>query len=286
MKWLVVGLSFLGVGLVPAAYAGVTWGAARDYARRGDDQFRFAHYDLAIANYSQAIKIEPDAPGPYYARAHAEQILGRNQAALSDLDAVIHLNPRFSGAYNDRGGIKEMSGDLDGAIADFTEAINLDPRSHKEYCNRGLMKYAKGDLSGATDDFRRASELEPTNPYPEIFLWLVRNRQAQTAEADRQLSAYLDKHIERSADHWGAKVCSFLTGKLSEPEFLGGTGSYFAYREQGHQCEAWYYVGMKRLLAGDKTGAATSFEKSIATNSRSFQEYFLATFELKRMGKG
>ncbi|HEX4202062.1 MAG TPA: hypothetical protein VHY59_11125, partial [Chthoniobacterales bacterium] len=111
-------------------------------------------------------------------------------------------------------------------------------------------------------------------------------RQGQTAEADRQLSAFLDKHIERSADHWGSKVGSFLISKLSEPEFLAGTGSYFAHRAHGHECEAWYYVGMKHLLAGDKAGAASSFEKSLATNSRISQEYFLATFELKRMGKG
>ena len=285
MKWLVVGLSFLGIGLVSSTYAGVTLGAALDYARRGDDQFRFAHYELAIENYSQAIKIEPNAPRFYYARARAEEMLGQDQAALADLDATIHLSPRFSGAYNSRAAIKQRTGDLDGSLADFTLAIALYPRSYKLYCNRGVTKYQKGDLSGAFDDFRQASQLEPTDAYPEIFLWLVQIRQGQGAEADKQLSAFLDKHIERSTDHWGSKICSFLTGRLSETEFVGGTGSYFAYREQGHQCEAWYYVGTKRLLAGDKTGAVDAFEKSIATKSRNFQEYLLARFELKRMGK-
>lgn len=272
--------------LAPTAYAGANLGAARDYARQGDDQYRFAHYEMAIADYSQAIKIEPNTPRFYYARAIAERMLGQDHAAATDLDTVIHLNPRFSGAYNARGGVKERTGDFDGAIADFTAAINLYPRSFKEYCNRGLMKYAKGDFSGAIDDFRRANELEPTDPYPEIFLWLVHARQGQVVEADRQLLAFADKHIERSADHWGSKVCTFLTGKLSETEFLGGTGSYFAYRENGHQCEAWYYVGLKHLLSGDKAGAGNAFEKSIATNSRNFQEYFLATLELKQIQKG
>lgn len=44
-------------------------------------------------------------------------------------------------------------------------------------------------------------------------------------------------------------------------------------------------MGIKRLLAADKKGAADAFEKSLATNSPRFQEY-LAEFELKQIGKG
>lgn len=43
-------------------HASVSLGAALDYAKRGDDQFRFAHYQAAIDDYTQAIKIEPSAP--------------------------------------------------------------------------------------------------------------------------------------------------------------------------------------------------------------------------------
>jgi lipoprotein NlpI len=286
VKWLVIGLSLFGVVLVPMGYAEEIWFAAREYARRGDDQFRFAHYDLAIADYSQAIKMESKVPRYYYARAIAENMSGQSRAALMDLNTVIQLNTRFAEAYNARGGIKEGAGDLDGALSDFTQAINLFPRGFRERCNRGLVEYQKGDFSGASDDFHRANELEPTDPYPEIFLWLVRTREGQTAEADQQLSAFLDKHIEKSADHWGAKVCSFLIGRLPESEFVGGTASYFAHREHGHQCEACYYVGIRHLLAGDKAGAVNSFQKSVGMNSRGSQEYLLATFELKRLGKG
>jgi len=91
--------------------------------------------------------------------------------------------------------------------------------------------------------------------------------------------------VEKSRDHWGGKVCSFLIDKTAETDFLGGTGSYFASHQQGHECEAWYYVGVKRLLAGDKNGAADVFRKSRSTNASNFQEYILAGFELKRLGK-
>jgi lipoprotein NlpI len=148
-----------------------------------------------------------------------------------------------------------------------------------------LVRFEKGDFAGALDDFRQASRLQLTDPYPEIFLWLVRSREVQASEANHQLAAFEDKHLERSVDHWGSKVCGFLVGRITETDFLGGTESYFTFHERGHECEAWFYVGIKRLFAGDKKGAADAFEKSIATNSRRFQEYNLSEFELKHLGK-
>jgi lipoprotein NlpI len=286
MKWVTFWICAFTLTIAPCGHADVGLGAARDYARRGDDQFRFGHYQAAIENYTQAIKIEPNAPRYYYARATTEGMLGLDDAELADLDTVARLNPHFAGIYNARAAIKQKRGDLDGAISDFTLAIDLAPRNFKHYCNRGLVRYEKGDLTEAADDFRQASQLEPVDPYPEIFLWLAHTREGQAANANEQLSAFLEKHVEKSPDHWGSKVCSFLIGKINETEFLGGTRSYFAFHQQGHECEAWYYAGLKRLLAGDKNGAVDAFRKSIETNARRFQEYNLAEFELKRLGKG
>ena len=285
MKWLTVSVCLLSATVAQVVHAGAGLGEALDYAKRGDDQFRFGRYQAAIDDYTQAIKIEPNDARYYYARAMAEGMSGADDAEWSDLDTVAHLNPHFAGVYNARGAIKQKRGDLDGAISDFTSAINLAPQSFKHYCNRGLVKYEKGELEGAAHDFLQASQLEPSDPYPEIFLWLVRVQQGHSPEANDQLSAFLDKHLDKSTDHWGSKVCSFLIGKTSESDFLGGKGSYFAFHQQGHECEAWYYVGVRRLLAGDKNGAADAFRKSRSTNANRFQQYNLAGFELKRLGK-
>ena len=55
------------------------------------------------------------------------------------------------------------------------------------------------------------------------------------------------------------------------------------FREQ--QCEAWYYVGLKRLMNGDRAGGADAFQKSIATGEKSRSEYDFAKAELKSLGK-
>ena len=47
------------------------------------------------------------------------------------------------------------------------------------------------------------------------------------------------------------------------------------------QCEAWYYVGLKRFLNGDKAGAAEAFRKAAATGDKTTNEYDFSEAELK-----
>ncbi len=41
----------------------------------------------------------------------------------------------------------------------------------------------------------------------------------------------------------------------------------------GQQCEAWFYCGVRRLLAGDKAGAAENFRRCLATKQITIAEY-------------
>ena len=55
-------------------------------------------------------------------------------------------------------------------------------------------------------------------------------------------------------------------------------------RTQGVQeCDAAYYAGIKKLLAGDKTGAADAFRKCLATCHKEQREYQFAQDELKSL---
>ena len=47
--------------------------------------------------------------------------------AIADYTQAINLNPEFADAYFNRGFSKVYKGDLDGAIADYTKAIEFKP---------------------------------------------------------------------------------------------------------------------------------------------------------------
>jgi tetratricopeptide (TPR) repeat protein len=92
-------------------------------------------------------------------RAVKKSQLGDKQGAIADYDQAIQLQPDFAVAYKNRGGVKSDLGDKQGAIADFNQAIQLEPDFAEAYFNRGNVKYGLGDKQGALSDYQTAAKL-------------------------------------------------------------------------------------------------------------------------------
>src|SRR5260370_73981 len=86
---------------------------------------------------------------------------GDNDHAIADYSDAIRLNPKVAGAYANRGRAYRAKGDNDHAIADYTKAIKLDPKLANAYDNRGRAYRAKGENDRATRDFKEAIRLDP-----------------------------------------------------------------------------------------------------------------------------
>ena len=78
---------------------------------------------------------------------------GDTDRAIADYTEAIRLDPKLANAYNNRGTAYRDKGDTDRAIADFTEAIRLDPKYANAYVNRGLAYEKLADFARARSDF-------------------------------------------------------------------------------------------------------------------------------------
>ena len=63
---------------------------------------------------------------------------GDNDKAIADFTEAIQLDPKNAKAYIDRGSAYINKGDNDKAIADCNEAIRLDPKNADAYISRGV----------------------------------------------------------------------------------------------------------------------------------------------------
>jgi len=72
----------------------------------------------------------------------------------------------------------------------------------------------------------------------------------------------------------------FLVGQLKESELFKLAENSDKKRDNNQHCEAYFYAGTKRLIAGDKTTALEYFEKCIATDAKGYTEYQSAAAEL------
>ncbi len=126
---------------------------ANRYLRRGD-------HVRAIPQYCRLV-VQGPSPSVLRLRGIAYGTAGRHDLALADFDEAIRMNPKFALGYVERGIAKGVMGDLPGATNDLDAALALEPGSHLALVNRAWIKRLKGDYNGALTDFSRAAELLP-----------------------------------------------------------------------------------------------------------------------------
>jgi tetratricopeptide (TPR) repeat protein len=98
---------------------------AEEFFEQGKKYSSVENADLAIANYSKAIKI----------------------------------NPKFVKAYNNRGIAYTFKKQWNLAIADFSKAIEFDPKNGKAYHNRAIVYAYQGETDKARQDLQKAQSL-------------------------------------------------------------------------------------------------------------------------------
>ena len=120
-----------------------------------------AELDNAIADYGEALRLDPAFAAAFVNRGILYRSKGDTARSISDFDEAIRLDPKLAPAYLNRGLAQGAAGNLDRSIADFDVAIAIEPKFARAFFNRGLAYRAKGNLDRAIADYSAAILLEP-----------------------------------------------------------------------------------------------------------------------------
>jgi tetratricopeptide (TPR) repeat protein len=134
---------------------------AADYLSRGLHHTGRGRLDRAIADYTEALRLDPKLAAAYTQRGAAYVLKGDYDQAIRDCTEAIRANPKDSIAYNNRGVARSNKGEYDQALADLTEATHQNPRYAQAFHNRGITHGRKGDHDRALADYSEAVRLEP-----------------------------------------------------------------------------------------------------------------------------
>jgi len=155
------------------------------FASRGE-------FELAIQDFTEALRLNPNLAAAYILRARAlyasvmrvtgigdgfesvgtvdivgrqateEEIRTLNQA-IGDFTQAIRLDPHGARAYDGRGRAHLSIGDHGRAIADFTQAIRLDSGFSSAFNSRSIAHSRRGNLDLALADSDQAIRLSPNS---------------------------------------------------------------------------------------------------------------------------
>ena len=159
---------------------------AESYHRRGFAHFARSQYELALADFSKAIELDPDSRVAYYNRGVVYFDLGRLPPAITDFTKAIELGLSGKGSYHLRGVALGKQGLYDLAIEDLNKALEIDPRDASIYTNRGILFLLKGQFKQTLSDLTRAIELGPKDPALYYFHLGFVFHKTGDAEAARQ----------------------------------------------------------------------------------------------------
>jgi lipoprotein NlpI len=233
--------------------------------------------DRAIADFNEAVRLDPEFALAYNNRGLAYRDKGEFDRAIADFNEAIRLEPKFAVAFNSRGFTYDRKGERDRAIADYTEAIRLDPKFAVAFRNRGRAYLYAGTLPKAFADFSQSSELDPKNGYAALWLEIIGKRS--------NLPSRLQQATEKiDMTKWPAPVIHVFLGQLTHEALLAAADNHDPKTEKGQVCEANFYSGELALQQGKKDEAARLFKLAANDCPKGLIEWAAAGAELKALG--
>jgi len=107
-------------------------------------------------------RIDPFLSMPFNNRGVARKRSGDRTGGLADFNQAIALNPKDPKPWLNRADLQFDAGEFEAAMPDYNKALEVDPKNAKAYANRGASYGAQNKFDLALSDLNRAIELDPT----------------------------------------------------------------------------------------------------------------------------
>ena len=202
--------------------------------------------DHALADYNEAIRLDPRYDVAYHNRGRAYYIKREFDLAIADYGEALRINPRSRLAYVDRGLAWFAKHDANRAIADYTEAVKIDPKDGYAFNMRGMAYRVIGDTAHAVADHSEAIRLAPDFEVGYYYRALAYGdaRQLDQAIADYDQALRINPKYENALVNrglaWGEKkqfdraIADYTQAiKLNEGDLIAFYDRGNAYRAKG-----------------------------------------------------
>jgi tetratricopeptide (TPR) repeat protein len=223
---------------------------------RGQDYHMNRQFDLAIADFSAALKLN-NSPSILLQRAASRRAKGDYEEAIADCTAALAVDARDAGLevwdiYNERGYTEFMAARYDAAAADFGKALELGASSRADDVLWGSYQLAWLHISHA------------------------RAGQNDAEELGRLSGTINDKQ-------WPGTLISFFRGQIRLEDV--SAASSHGTMGRGRECNLSLFAGEDALGKGNSERAQKLILRARDVCNVHTLQYLVARNELERMKK-
>ena len=206
-----------GCAAIIAANTETPQNLATAYINRGFAYHGENRNDLALPDFNQAIRLNPNDPAGYEGRGAVEINSGNIDQASSDYNTEIRLAPNASGGYKGRADVDANRGDWPAALADNNKALQIEPTYEEALEGRGGVYLVMQQWDQAIADDTAALKLNPNSEIANVGVGTALAHKGQYAQAIPYLNQGLaqnGKDALAAGAFYNRAVAKLFTGDL------------------------------------------------------------------------
>lgn len=151
------------------------------------DAYTAGKADEAMQLAAEAVKADPGNPEARYVRGRLHEAKGDHQAAVEDYTEVLKLTPDAAGVYQRRGTEQFKLGKITESIADFDKFISLAPGQEPHHWQRGISYYYAGRFEDGRKQFESHQNVNQNDVENAVWHFLCVARKEGVAKARESL---------------------------------------------------------------------------------------------------
>jgi tetratricopeptide (TPR) repeat protein len=195
-------------------------GSARVHQMMAHELAKQGQTEEAIANYREALKIDPNVSGLHFELAemlNSSAVPGGHEEAKKEYDAALAVNPQDERAECRLGDLAALWGDQKSAAEHYNRALKLQPNDAEAIIGLAKTLMTANQPDKAMPLLEQAVQLDPTNAVVHFRLSTIYRKMSRTSDADRELAEYQKYKAMKEKLRETYRQMRLQTGK-KEPE--------------------------------------------------------------------
>lgn len=248
------------------------------YNNRGFFQQSIGRLDEAILDFTKAMELDPQFIEAISNRGYVQMNRGDYESAENDFTQSLALNAAQPSVLSLRAGSKLSRGDVAAAIADYNEVLKWDSKNSYGHAELGFALFFSGKTQEALAEFDKAAEIDPKLSFLRPWQYLAMLALNQKPQADAKFAAGLA--IPQAKREWPDQLLIYLADKQSEQD-LRKSINKDPKAADPQTCEAEFFIGQRKFVAGQKDAAKVHFAAALKSKSTQLSSYRGAKLAIK-----